>query len=114
PAPPRAHDDDRLRLPAKPPPRRGERGKKESAKGRPSRHCPRSAAPCSPFSLARRPIDVPIAGEPSEDTSNKSAKVVLVRYQQQYRRLPDVQELFHNGRMPLDRLLPGPMPRHGS
>jgi hypothetical protein len=28
-------------------------------------------------SLARRPIDVPIAGEPSEDTSNKSAKVVL-------------------------------------
>src|ERR1700727_2251933 len=77
PAPPRAHDDDRLRLPAKPPPRRGERGKKESAKGRPSRHCPRSAAPCSPFSLARRPIDVPIAGEPSEDTSNKSAKVVI-------------------------------------
>jgi len=78
PASPRAHDDDRLRLPAKPPPRRGERGKKESAKGRPSRHCPRSAAPCSPFSLARRPIDVPIAGEPSEDASNKSAKVVLV------------------------------------
>ena len=28
PAPPHAHDDDRLRLPAKPPPRRGERGKK--------------------------------------------------------------------------------------
>src|SRR6202044_1114118 len=52
-------------------------GKKESAKGRPSRHYPRSAAPCSPFSLARHPIDVPIAGEPSEDTSNKSAKVVL-------------------------------------
>ena len=78
-APPRAHDDDRLRLPAKPPPRRGERGKKESAKGRPSRHCPRSGAPCSPFSLARRHIDVPIAGEPSEHTSNKSAKVVLGR-----------------------------------
>ena len=77
PAPPRAHDDDRLRLPAKPPPRRGERGEKESPKDRPSRHCPRSGAPSSPFSPARRPIDVPIAGEPSEDTSNKSAKVVL-------------------------------------
>jgi hypothetical protein len=66
-------------LPAKPPPRRGERGKKESAKGRPSRRCPRSGAPCSPFLLARRHIDVPIAGEPSQDASNKSAKVVLVR-----------------------------------
>src|SRR6202167_728923 len=84
PAPPRAHDDDRLRLPAKPPPRRGERGKKKSAKGRPSRHCPRSAAPYSPFSLARRPIDVPIAGEPSEDTSNKSAKVVLGKRSRSY------------------------------
>ena len=50
---------------------------KESAKGRPSRRCPRSGAPCSPFSLARRHIDVPIAGEPSQDASNKSAKVVL-------------------------------------
>ena len=80
PAPPHAHDDDRLRLPAKPPPRRGERGKKESAKGRPSRRCPRSGAPCSPFSLARRHIDVPIAGEPSQDASNKSAKVVLASW----------------------------------
>src|SRR5215813_792694 len=78
-APPRAHDDDRLRLSAKPPPRRRERGKKESAKDRSSRHCPRSGAPCSPFSLARRHIDVPIASEPSEDPSNKSAKVVLGR-----------------------------------
>ena len=48
------------------------------AKGRPSRHCPRSGAPCSPFSLARRHIDVHIAGEPSQDASNQSAKVVLI------------------------------------
>ena len=54
-------------------------GEKESAKGRPSRRCPRSGAPCSPFSLARRHIDVPIAAEPSQDASNKSAKVVLDR-----------------------------------
>ena len=52
-------------------------GGKKSATGRPSRHCPRSGAPSSPFSLARRPIDVPIAGGTSQDTSNKSAKVVL-------------------------------------
>ena len=52
-------------------------GEKESAKDRLSRHCPRSAAPSSPSSLARRPTDAPIAGERSEDASNKSAKVVL-------------------------------------
>ena len=39
----------------------------------------RDPAPSSPFSLARRPIDVPIADEPYQDTSNKSAKVVLGR-----------------------------------
>ena len=31
----------------------------------------------SPFSLARHPIDAPIEGEPSEDHSNKPAKVVF-------------------------------------
>jgi SRSO17 transposase len=44
---------------------------RKTAKARPSRPCPRSGAPCSPFSLARRPIDVPIAGEPSQHASNK-------------------------------------------
>ena len=52
-------------------------GGKKIRHGPPSRHCLRSAAPSSPFSLARHPIDVPIAGEPSEDASNKSANVVL-------------------------------------
>jgi hypothetical protein len=33
----------------------------------------------APFSLARGHIDVPIAAEPSQDASNKSAKVVLGR-----------------------------------
>jgi len=78
PAPPRAHDNDRIRLPAKPPPRPSERGKKESAKDRRSRHCPRSAAQSSPSSPAHRPIDARTAREPSADHSNKSAKVVLV------------------------------------
>ena len=39
-------------------------GGKRIPKGRPSRRCPRSGAPCSPFSLARRHIDVPIAKSP--------------------------------------------------
>jgi hypothetical protein len=52
-------------------------GEKRIRKGPPNPTLPRSAAPCSPFSLARRHIDVPIAGEPSQDASNKSAKVVL-------------------------------------
>jgi hypothetical protein len=63
PTPPRAHDDDRIRLPTKPPPRRGERGKKESAKDHPSRHSPRSAVPSSPFSLARDHIEALTAAE---------------------------------------------------
>ena len=52
-------------------------GEKKSVKGRPSRHCPRSGAPSSPFSPARRPTDAHTAGERFADPANKSAKVVL-------------------------------------
>ena len=37
----------------------------------------RDPAPSYPSSLARRPTDVRTAGEPPEDLSNESAKVVL-------------------------------------
>jgi DDE superfamily endonuclease len=70
-------DDDRLRVPANPRPRRSERGKKESPKDPRSRRCRRSAEPCSQSSPARRPIDAHTAGERSVESWNKSAKVVL-------------------------------------
>src|ERR1700733_4207929 len=70
-------DDDRLRLSANPPPRRSERGKKESPTDRRSRRCRRSAAPCWHSSPPPRPIDALTAREPSVERSNESAKVVL-------------------------------------
>src|ERR1700691_1957669 len=77
--PPSSWVDDhyRLRLPANPPPRRSERGKKESATDRRSRRCRRSAAPCWQSSPPPRPIDALTAREPSVERSNESAKVVL-------------------------------------
>src|ERR1700689_2746781 len=70
-------DDDRLRLSANPPPRRSERGKKESATARTSGRCGRSPAPCWQSSPPPRPIDALTAREPSVERSNESAKVVL-------------------------------------
>ena len=78
PAPPRAHDNDRIRLPAKPPPRPSERGKKEvlprTAEAVIARDPPRTPRHPRPRTAL---VDARTAREPSADHSNKSAKVVL-------------------------------------
>ena len=71
-------DDDRLRLPAKPPPRRSERGKKESAKGPPQADAARDPARRARHSRSRAALSMPpLQANPPQDASNKSAKVVL-------------------------------------
>ena len=58
PAPARADDDDRLRLPPVPAPQAGQRAEKDSSDRHPSPACPRSNRPSSPPSRCRRRHDV--------------------------------------------------------
>src|SRR6187455_618318 len=53
-SPPRAHDDDCLRLPAAPPSRNSKAEKKQSPAHHPSQLCPPYGAPFSPCSLGHR------------------------------------------------------------
>jgi SRSO17 transposase len=64
PPPTRADDDDRLRLPAIPPPQAGQRGKKDSPAHRRNQACPRSGRPSSQPSHRRRPLAVPTVANP--------------------------------------------------
>jgi SRSO17 transposase len=65
PAPARADDDDRLRLPTISPPPTSGRGKKESSVRRPNRAYPPSGKPSSPRSRSRPQSVVPTAAKPS-------------------------------------------------
>lgn len=60
-APPRADDDDRLRLPANPAARRCEGGKNAPQVHHLSRLCPPCGAPCSSICSARTTADAAIA-----------------------------------------------------
>jgi SRSO17 transposase len=64
PPPTRPDVDDRLRLPAIPPPQAGQRGEKESPAHRRSQACSRSGRPSSQPSHRRRPPDVLTVADP--------------------------------------------------
>ncbi len=78
PASSRADDNDRLRLSAKPSPRRSG-GEKRIQHGPPQPSLPAIRAPSSPSSLARCPTDARTVDTPSTEPLNKSTKVVLSR-----------------------------------
>src|SRR3546814_15681532 len=64
------HDDDRIRLPAIPPPRSGGTGKKESQARRHSRACPQSGRPSLTTSRDRHPHAVLIADTRANTTQS--------------------------------------------